>query len=45
MFRIQLTVAIEIATLLGVESRKKGITIQALIRNIIADYYETKKAN
>jgi len=45
MIRIHLTVAIEIAQLLGVESRKRGITIQALIRNIIGQYYETKKAN
>ena len=37
--------SVEIGQKLAAESKKKGITIQAHIRNIIADYYEAKEKN
>ncbi len=43
MVVIQQTISTEIAGKLAADSKKKGITIQALIRNIIGDYYEQKE--
>ena len=43
MIVIQQTISTEIGGKLAAESKKKGITIQALIRNIIGDYYEQKE--
>lgn len=43
MLVIQQTISTEIAGKLAAESKKKGITIQALLRIIIANYYEQKE--
>ena len=43
MLVIQQTISTEMAGKLAADSKKKGITIQALIRNIISDYYEQKE--
>jgi hypothetical protein len=43
MLVIQQTISTEMAAKLAADSKKKGITIQALIRNIISDYYEQKE--
>lgn len=43
MALITQTISEEIAGKLAAESKKKGITIQALIRNILSEYYEQKE--
>ncbi len=45
MIKLMFTLARNIYDQVEADSKRKGITIQAHLRNIIAEYYEAKKTN